>query len=138
MFGITHLEPTIYLRRNQLVDCTSKNWKLYQSQILSKDAYTFLKISFFFRCYSHFFAIANQLPGFSISKLANVGDFFNVNIFFKCKLNINVSINDHSLYLCSMLLETSFLLSHLFCNVDFELIRLIEFQNKTNIEIIGF
>ena len=66
--------------------------------------------------------------------------FFNVIIFFKCKLNVNVSINDHSLYLCSMgmLLKTSFLLPHLFCNVDFELIRLIEFQNKTNIEIIGF
>ena len=85
-----------------------------------------------------FFAIANQLPGFSISRLANVGDFLNVNIFFKCKLNINVSINDHSLYLCSMLLETSFLLPHLFCNVDFELIRSIEFQNTTDIEIVWF
>ena len=48
-----------------------------------------------------------------------------------------MSINDHSLYLCSMLLKTSFLLPHLFCNVDFEIILLIEFQNKTNIEIIG-
>ena len=47
-----------------------------------------------------------------------------------------MSINDHSLYLCSMLLKTSFLLPHLFCNVDFEIILLIEFQNKTNIEII--
>ena len=37
-----------------------------------------------------------------------------------------------------MLLKTSFLLPHLFCNVDFEMILLIEFQNKTNIEIIGF
>ena len=83
---------------------------------------------------SHSFAIATQLPGFSISRLANVEDFFNVNIFFKCKLNINVSINDHSLYLCSMLLKTSFLLPHLFCNVDFELNQLIEFQNKTNTE----
>ena len=92
-------------------------------------------MSLFLRCYSHFFAIANQLPGFSISRLANVGDFFNVNIFFKCKLNINVSINDHSLYLCSMLPETLFLLSHLFCNVG---LFLIKFQNKMNIEIIGF
>ena len=49
-----------------------------------------------------------------------------------------MSINDHSLYLCSMLLKTSFLLPQLFCNVDFEIILLIEFQNKTNIEIIGF
>ena len=37
-----------------------------------------------------------------------------------------------------MLHKTSFLLPHLFCNVDFELIRLIEFENKTDIEIIGF
>ena len=38
-----------------------------------------------------------------------------------------------------MLLTTSFLLRHLFCIVDFELVRLIEFlQNKTNIENIGF
>ena len=60
--------------------------------------------------------------------------FFNVNIFFKCKLNINVSISNDSLYLCSMLLKASLLLPHLFCSVDFELIRLIEFQNKTNID----
>ena len=54
-----------------------------------------------------------------------------------------------------MLLNTSFLLSHLFCNVDFEFSwfhntkqsseililkteMLSEFQNKTNVEIIGF
>ena len=49
-----------------------------------------------------------------------------------------MSINDHSLYLCSMLLKTSFLLPHLFCNVDFQIILPIEFQNKTNIKIIGF
>ena len=48
-----------------------------------------------------------------------------------------MSMNDHSLYLGSMLLQTSFLLPHLFCNVDFEIILLIKFQNKTNIEIIG-
>ena len=139
MFGTTHLESMIHLRKkNSWLICTSRNWKLYQSQILSKDADTFLKFSFLFRCYSHFFAIANQLLGFSISGLANVGDFFNVNIFFKSKLNINVSINDRPLYLCSMLLETSFLLSHLFCNINIKLIRLTEFQSKTNIEIIGF
>ena len=49
-----------------------------------------------------------------------------------------MSINDHSLYSCSMLLKTWFLLPRLFCNVDFEIILLIEFQNKTNIEITGF
>ena len=55
-----------------------------------------------------------------------------------------------------MLLKTSFLLPHLFCNVEFEfssfhnteqsseetlilkIEMLLEFQNKTNIEIIGF
>ena len=49
-----------------------------------------------------------------------------------------MGINNHSLYLCSMLLKTSFLLPHLFYNVDFEIILLTEFQNKTNIEIVGF
>ena len=42
-------------------------------------------------------------------------------------------------YICVVLLhETSFLSSHLFSNLDFELIRQIEFQNKNNIEIIEF
>ena len=117
--------------------CTNRNWKLSLSQILSKDADNFLKTSFFFRCYSNFFfAIPTQLSGVFIIILANVEDFFNVNIFFKCKLNINISINDHSLYLCSMLLKALFLLAHLFCN--FGLIWLIEFQIKTNIKIVGF
>ena len=53
-----------------------------------------------------FLAIATQLPGFPISGLANVENFFNINIFFKFKLNINVSTNDRSLYLCSMLLKS--------------------------------
>ena len=54
-------------------------------------------------------------------------------------MNLNDHINTNiKRYLCSILLETSFLLSRLFCNVDFELIQLIEFQNKANIEIIGF
>ena len=68
-------------------------------------------------------------------------------------------MNDSFKYicLCSMLLKTSFLLPHLFCNVEFELIQLIsqhravvrenlilkiemllEFQNTTNFKIIGF
>ena len=54
--------------------------------MLNKDAACpSLKISLFFRCFSHIFAIANQLPGFQISRLANVEDFFNVNIFYECK-----------------------------------------------------
>ena len=48
--------------------------------MLSKDAETLLEISIFFMYYSHIFTIANQFPGFSISILANVDDFF-----FKCK-----------------------------------------------------
>ena len=48
-----------------------------------------------------FFAIANQLPGFFISRLANMEDFFNLNIFFKRKLNINVNTNNYSFkYIC--------------------------------------
>ena len=34
--------------------------------------------------FSHF-TVANQLPGFSISRLANVEDFLKVNIFSNCK-----------------------------------------------------
>ena len=33
----------------------------------------------------HIFAIANQLRGFSISRLTNAEDFFHVNLFFKSK-----------------------------------------------------
>ena len=92
---LTHLEWKFRLRKNQVY--TNRNWKLSQSNIISKEAGPFLKISFF-RCFSHIFAIANQLPGFSISRLANVEDFFNVNMFYK---NINVSINDNSFkYIC--------------------------------------
>ena len=36
-------------------------------------------------CFFHIFTVVNQLPGFSISRLANVDDFLNVNIFFNCK-----------------------------------------------------
>ena len=36
---------------------------------------------------------SKSIPGFSISRLANVKDFFNVNIFFECKY---VRINDYS------------------------------------------
>ena len=36
---------------------------------------------------------SKSIPGFSISRLANVEDFFNVNIFFKCKY---VRINGYS------------------------------------------
>ena len=80
LFGIIHLESMFRLRRNQI--CTSRNGKSSQREILSKDAGLFIKIFFFSRCFSHIFAIANQLAGFSISSLASVEDFFNVYIFF--------------------------------------------------------
>ena len=39
-----------------------------------------------------------SIPGFSISRLANVGDFFHANIVFICKY---VRINDYSFkYVC--------------------------------------
>ena len=53
--------------------------------MLSKDAFPVRKISLFFRCFSHIFVIATQLPPFSNSRFAKVKEFFNVNIFFKCK-----------------------------------------------------
>ena len=37
-----------------------------------------------------------------------------------------------------MLLKTSFLVFRFSCNADFELIQPLQFQNKTNIETIGF
>ena len=78
--------------------CTSRNKKLSRSEVLSKDSGSFFKMSFFFRCFSHIFAIANQLPSFCINRLPNVEDFFNINIF--CK-NINVRTNNNSFkYIC--------------------------------------
>ena len=65
-----------------------------QSEYLSRDGGSFIKIFFFFRCFSHIFTVANQLLGFFISRLAYVDYFFNVNIFLN--LNIDVSINDYS------------------------------------------
>ena len=43
---------------------------------------------------------SKSMPRFSISRLANVEDFFNVNIFFKCKY---VRINDYLFkYVCKV------------------------------------
>ena len=55
-----------------------------EKQFLSKDADLFLK-NFYFGCFFVIFTVANKLPGVSISKLANVEDFLNVDIFFNCK-----------------------------------------------------
>ena len=67
--------------------------------MLNKDGGPFLKMSFFFKCFSHIFATANQLPGFSISRLADMEDFL-MYIYF-VNVNINVSINNYSFkYIC--------------------------------------
>ena len=78
-----------------------------QSDILSKHVGPFLKISLF-RCFSHIFAIANQLPGFSISRLAKCRGIFNVNIFFKCKYKCEYKRFFIQIYVCSMLLKPRF------------------------------
>ena len=91
---------------------------------------------------------------FSISRLANVENFFNVNIFFKCK---NVRISGYSFkYVCAV----CFLKIRFYCltfsaisnfiSADFttpnqssevlilKIEMLLELQNKRNSEIIGF
>ena len=88
MFGITHWSRFSTYGESRRLVCTYRNWKPSQSEILSKHVGPFIKISFLFRCFSQIFAKPNQLPGFSISKLANVEGFLNVNI--------NMNINDYS------------------------------------------
>ena len=97
---------------------------------------------------------SRSIPDFSISRLANVEDFFNVNIFFKCKY---VRINDYSFkYVCivcclkirfycltfsamSNLNSADFTTPNQLSEISILKIEmLLEFQNKTNIEIIGF
>ena len=99
-----------HLQRNQVH--TSRNWKPSQREVLSKDAGPFTKMFFFSRCFSYIFARANQLAGFSISRLASVEDFFSVYIYF-LYVNVYVSINDY-------LFKYIYLVYHLFCNVEFE------------------
>ena len=70
------------LRRNQVVDLPKQ--ELQTVPVLSTDADHFLNF-FLFRCFFYIFTVANQLPGFSICRLARVEDFLNVKIFFNCK-----------------------------------------------------
>ena len=141
-----------HLRRNQA--CTSRNWKPCQREILNKDAGPFIRMFLFSRCFSHIFAIANQLAGFSISRLASVEDFFNVYIFFKCKYICEYKRLFTWIYLSSVLRKISLLLPHLFCNVEFEFTwflstkqsseililkikMLLEFQNRQILKLLG-
>ena len=133
LFGRSHLESIIHLLRNQVVDLSKQKLKTVP-YCNFKVAGSFLKISFFFSCFSHIFVIAN-LPGFSISKLANVEEFLvHINIFSKCNYICEYKRLFVEIYLCSMLLQTLFSLPHLFCNVEFELIQLIS-QHQTLILI---
>ena len=96
---------------------------------------------------------SKSIPGFSVSRLANVENLFNVNIFFICKY---VRINDYSFnnvwIVCC--LEVSFYYLTFSANVEFEISlfhctkqsseilileieMLLEFQNKANIEMMG-
>ena len=95
---------------------------------------------------------SKSIPAFSISRLGNVEDFFNVNTFFKCNY---MRTNDYSFKYVCILLKNLLLLPHLFCksnsnSADFTTLNqlsgisilktemLFESQNKTNIGIIGF
>ena len=65
------------LRRNQALDLHKHKTEMSHSEILIKDAGPFLKIPFFFRSFSHNYAVANQVPCFS----SKCEDAFNANIF---------------------------------------------------------
>ena len=98
---------------------------------------------------------SKSIPGFSISRLANVEDFFNVNIFFKCKY---VRISNYSfkyVYLncvvCCLKIPFYCLTFSEILNLNsvvhstkqsaeiliLEIEMLVEFQNKTNINMMG-
>ena len=95
---------------------------------------------------------SKSIPGIFTSRLANVEDFFNVNVFFKCK---HVRINDDSFkyvcvvcclkirFYCLTFSAMSNLNSADFTtpNQSSEIVilkieMLLEFQNKTNSEFI--
>ena len=97
---------------------------------------------------------SKSIPVFSINRLENVKDFFNVNIFFKCKY---VRINDYSFkyvcVVCCLKIRFYCLTFSAISNLnsaDFttqnqsseililKIEMLLEFQNKRNSEIIGF
>ena len=95
-------------RETKWLISTSRNWKLSQSETGSKVAGPFLKMSFLFKCFSHIFAIVNQLPGFSIIRLTNMKDFLNVNVLFKCKYRYEYKRLFIWVHLCSMLPKRCF------------------------------
>ena len=97
---------------------------------------------------------SKSIPDFSISRLANAEDFFNVNIYLKSKY---VRINDYSFkyvcVVCCLKIRFYCLTFSAISNLnsaDFttpnqsseililKIEMLLEFQNKRNSEIIGF
>ena len=64
----------------------------------------------------------------------------NLNIFFNCKYKCDYKHFFIQTHLCSTLLKASFLLSHLLILeiLILKLDVLLVFQNKANIETIGF
>ena len=97
---------------------------------------------------------SKSIPGFSISRLANVEDLFNANIFFKRKyVKINNCLFKYVCVVCCLKTRFYCLIFSAISNLtsaDFttpnqsteililKIEMLLEFQNKTNSEIIGF
>ena len=94
---------------------------------------------------------SKSIPGFSISRLAKVKDFFNLNIFLEYKY---VRINDYSFefvcVVCCLKIRFYFLTCSAESNLNsadfttpnshqrFQIEMILEFKNKANIEIIRF
>ena len=89
----------------------------------------------------HIFTVANKLPGFSINRLANVEDFLNANIL-NCKYKCEYEKFSFK-YICVVYyLKLRFIASLGQSPISeilvFKIEMLLVFQNKDNIEIIGF
>ena len=76
--------------------CTSRNWRLSQTEFLTKDADPFLADDFSSGVFSHIFTIANELTVFSISRLANMEDFFKGH----CVKSVQIWIYFWSVFSC--------------------------------------
>ena len=97
---------------------------------------------------------SKSIPGFSTSRLANVEDFFNVNIFFKCKyVRINYYSFKYVCVVCCLKIRFCCLTFSAMLNLnsadfttsnqssDIVILKtemLLEFQNKVNSEFTEF
>ena len=138
----------------QLSFCVLLVWQLFYVYFKGKTPF-FFNLWFIFllieRWLSTEYCFATCHPR---TRLANVTDFFNVNIFLKCK---NVRINDYSFknpcVVCCLKIRFYYLtFSAMFRKNEFSWFHntkqlseililergmLLEFQNKTNIEMMG-